>query len=64
MRGQPGDRTDGTRNKEETVRIALLLLTERFGQPGTQHKARQIIIAQRRVAAVTRDQYFLVSLTG
>ena len=59
--GQPGDGADGSRDEEETVRTPPLVLVQEVpGKVGGDADARKVVVAERGMANVCRDQEFVV----
>ena len=61
---QPRKRTNRSRNKQKTIRVTARRGLQRFRQKGCQHHPREIVIAERGVTTVARNQNFVGGFAG
>ena len=63
--GEPGDGADRARDEEEAVRVAQRRVRAgRRASVGAQHHAREVVVGERRMAAVGGDQDLVARRAG
>ena len=62
--GEPGDRPDRPWDEQEAVRVAERETSQVLGETRRQRDARQVVVGEGRVAAVTGDEDLGLGLAG